>query len=128
MIPFENEASLTPTEEAAREVMESNWENVIRTSPAVLEDFQEKYPKACELVSRKVEEEGVEGLGNVFRPGVPDFLAFDDDGSYCFIEVKGEGDGLRHSQHTSPPSRTVPGTLPVLGYSYMHERHSKSKK
>ena len=98
MIPFENEASLTPTEEAAREVMESNWENVIRTSPAVLEDFQEKYPKACELVSRKVEQEGIEGLGNVFRPGVPDFLAFDDDGSYCFIEVKGEGDGLRHSQ------------------------------
>lgn len=98
MIPFENEASLTPTEEAAREVMESNWDNVIRTSPAVLKDFQQRFPKACELVSRKVEEKGVEGLGNVFRPGVPDFLAFDDDGSYCFIEVKGEGDGLRHSQ------------------------------
>lgn len=98
MIPFEEKASLTPTEEAANEVMESNWDNAIRTSPAVLEDFQEKYPKACELVSNKVSEEGIDDLGNVFRPGVPDFLAFDDDGNYCFIEVKGEGDGLRHSQ------------------------------
>jgi hypothetical protein len=29
---------------------------------------------------------------------VPDFLAFDDNGNYVFIEVKGGGDGLRHSQ------------------------------
>lgn len=98
MIPFEEKSGLTETEKAAREVLESNWDNVIRTSPGVLEDFQEKYPKACDLVSRKVQEEGVEELGNVFRPGIPDFLAFDDTGEYCFVEVKGEGDGLRHSQ------------------------------
>ncbi|AOV94897.1 hypothetical protein AQV86_03150 [Nanohaloarchaea archaeon SG9] len=98
MIPFEEKPGLTPTEKAAREVLESNWDNVIRTSPGVMEDFQEKFPKACDLVSEKVRREGVEDLGNVFRPGIPDFLAFDDNGDYCFVEVKGEGDGLRHSQ------------------------------
>jgi hypothetical protein len=98
MIPFEEEASLTKTEEVVESMLESNWDNVIRTSPAVLKDFEEKYPKACDLVSQKIANQGVEKIGDLFRPGVPDFLAFDDNGDYLFVEVKGEKDGLRHTQ------------------------------
>lgn len=98
MIPFEEEASLTKTEEVVESMLESNWDNVIRTSPAVLKDFEEKYPKACDLVSQKIANQGVEKIGELFRPGVPDFLAFDDNGDYLFVEVKGEKDGLRHTQ------------------------------
>lgn len=89
---------ITNTEKIARDIIESNWDNVLRTTPLAIEKFEEKYPRACEVVNRKAEEHGVENLGNVFRPGVPDFLGFDDNGEYVFIEVKGEGDGLRHSQ------------------------------
>jgi hypothetical protein len=89
---------ITDTEEVARRILESNWDNVLRTTPRAIEHFEENFPHVCELVSRKVRERGVEDLGNVFRPGVPDFLAFDDNGDYRFVEVKGEGDGLRHSQ------------------------------
>jgi len=89
---------ITATEEIALDRIESNWDNFLRTTPTSIEDFEEEYPRVCEIVSRKVRDEGVENLGNIFRPGVPDFLAFDDDGDYVFIEVKGEGDGLRHSQ------------------------------
>lgn len=92
------ERKITDTEEVARDIIESNWDNVLRTTPNAIEEFEEKYPKACEIVNRKVQEQGVEDLGNVFRPGVPDFLGFNDNGDYRFIEVKGEGDGLRHSQ------------------------------
>ena len=93
-----DERKITDTEKIARDIIESNWDNVLRTTPLAIEKFEEEYPKACEIVNRKVREEGVEELGNIFRPGVPDFLAFDDDGDYRFVEVKGEGDGLRHSQ------------------------------
>jgi hypothetical protein len=89
---------ITDTEEVARRILESNWDNVLRTTPRAIEHFEENFPHVCELVSRKVQEKGVEELGNVFRPGVPDFLAFDDNGDYRFVEVKGGGDGLRHSQ------------------------------
>ncbi|MFB6241192.1 MAG: VRR-NUC domain-containing protein [Candidatus Nanosalina sp.] len=89
---------ITDTEEVARQVIGSNWDNVLRTTPNAIKEFEEEFPHICELVSRKVQEQGVEDLGNVFRPGVPDFLAFDDSGDYSFIEVKGKGDGLRHSQ------------------------------
>ncbi|MFB6115677.1 MAG: VRR-NUC domain-containing protein [Candidatus Nanohalobium sp.] len=92
------ERKITDTEEIARDIIKSNWDNVLRTTPNAIEEFEKDYPKACEIVNRKVQEEGVEGLGNVFRPGVPDFLGFNDNGEYRFIEVKGEGDGLRHSQ------------------------------
>lgn len=92
------EDRITPTEEVARQIIESNWDNVLRTTPLAIEEFESEYPEVCELVTRKVQEEGIDDLGNVFRPGVPDFLAFDDTGEYRFIEVKGEGDGLRHSQ------------------------------
>jgi hypothetical protein len=89
---------ITDTEEVARRTLESNWDNVLRTTPRAIEHFEENFPHVCELVSKKVQERGVEDLGNVFRPGVPDFLAFDDNGDYRFVEVKGEADGLRHSQ------------------------------
>lgn len=89
---------ITDTEKIARDIIEANWDNVLRTTPLAIEKFEEEFPKACEIVSRKAQEEGVENLGNVFRPGIPDFLAFDDNGEYTFVEVKGEGDGMRHSQ------------------------------
>lgn len=92
------EDKITDTEKIAKDIINSNWDNFLRSTPAAIERFEEKHPQACEAVNRKVQEEGVKGLGNVFRPGVPDFLAFDDTGEYKFIEVKGEGDGLRHSQ------------------------------
>lgn len=92
------EERITDTEKVAYDIIRSNWDNVLRTTPRAIEQFEEEFPGACEIVSRKVQEEGVKELGNVFRPGVPDFLAFNDNGEYCFIEVKGEGDGLRHSQ------------------------------
>ncbi|MFQ3275472.1 MAG: hypothetical protein ACI9SF_000622 [Candidatus Nanohaloarchaea archaeon] len=89
---------ITDVELIARDRIESSFDYVLRTTPRAIEKFEEKHPDICDLVSRKVQEQGVENLGNVFRPGIPDFLGFDEDGSYCFIEVKGEGDGLRHSQ------------------------------
>lgn len=89
---------ITGTEKVARKIIESNWDNLLRTTPNAIEEFEKEYPKLCETVNRKVQQEGIKGLSNVFRPGVPDFLAFDDNGEYRFIEVKGEGDGLRHSQ------------------------------
>ncbi len=89
---------ITSTEEIALDKIEANWDNYLRTTPRAIEQFEEEYPHLCELVNQKVQKEGVQNLGTVFRPGVPDFLAFDDNGEYTFIEVKGEGDGLRHSQ------------------------------
>jgi|GEM_PF-528025 len=98
MIPFEREVSLTETEEVVESILESNWDYVVRTSPGVLTDFEQRFPKICELVSIKASEDGVEDLSSVFIPGVPDFMGFDDNGEYVFVEVKGEGDGLRHTQ------------------------------
>lgn len=95
---MEEDRKITDVEEIARQTIESNWDNVLRTTPNAIKEFENKYPKLCEEVNRRVQEEGLEDLGNVFRPGVPDFLAFDDNGDYSFIEVKGAGDGLRHSQ------------------------------
>jgi hypothetical protein len=92
------ERKITDVELIARDKIESNFDHVLRTTPRAIEKFEEEHPDICELVNRKAQEQGVENLGNVFRPGVPDFLGFDEDGSYCFIEVKGGGDGLRHSQ------------------------------
>lgn len=89
---------VTQTERIALEKIESNYDHVLRTTPLAINEFEQTYPDICELVSRKVEEQGVNDLGNVFRPGVPDFLGFNETGEYCFVEVKGEGDGLRHSQ------------------------------
>ncbi|MFB6175024.1 MAG: VRR-NUC domain-containing protein [Candidatus Nanohalobium sp.] len=95
---MEDNRKITDVEEVARQTLESNWDNVLRTTPNTIEQFEEEYPKLCEEVNRRVKEKGIEKLGNVFRPGVPDFLAFNDNGEYTFVEVKGAGDGLRHSQ------------------------------
>lgn len=89
---------ITDVELIARDRIEGNFDNVLRTTPRAIEKFEEEHPNICEIVNRKVQEQGVEDLGNVFRPGVPDFLGFNEDGEYRFIEVKGGGDGLRHSQ------------------------------
>jgi len=98
MIPFEREVSLTETEKVAEEILKGNWDYVVRASPGIFEDLKHRFPKIGKMVSEKANESGVENLGNVFRPGIPDFLCFDSNGDYCFVEVKGEGDGLRHSQ------------------------------
>ncbi len=89
---------ITDTEKIALDKIEANWDNHIRTTPKAIEQFEKQYPQLCQLVNQKVQQEGIKDLSNIFRPGVPDFLAFDDNGDYRFIEVKGEGDGLRHSQ------------------------------
>jgi hypothetical protein len=98
MIPFEEEASLTASEQYARKLLESNWENVVRTTPGILEDLEQKFPQVSETVSRKIREDVGREVSNVFRPGVPDFLAFNGKGEYRFVEVKSGKDGLRHSQ------------------------------
>ncbi|PSH01704.1 MAG: hypothetical protein BRC27_01205 [Nanohaloarchaea archaeon SW_10_44_10] len=89
---------ITDTEKIAQDKIQSNFDHVLRTTPRAIEKFEEEHPDICELVNQKVQEEGMENLGTVFRPGIPDFLGFNEDGSYRFIEVKGGGDGLRHSQ------------------------------
>lgn len=98
MIPFEEERSLTHSEEYAESILESNWDHVVRTTPGMLEDLEEKYPKICEVISREVRNDAEKNISNIFRPGVPDFLAFDETGEYSFVEVKTDGDGLRHTQ------------------------------
>ena len=98
MIPFEKEARLTASEEYARELLESNHDHVVRTTPGMLEDLEEKFPRICEVISKEVREDAEADISDIFRPGVPDFLAFEDTGEYKFVEVKTEGDGLRSSQ------------------------------
>lgn len=98
MIPFEEEASLTASEEYAQELLKANWEHVIRTTPGMLKDLEEKYPRICEIISQKIQEDTNGEFSNVFRTGVPDFLAFNDKGEYKFVEVKNGDDGLRHTQ------------------------------
>lgn len=98
MIPFEDEASLTASEEYARELLESNWDHVVRTTPGMLEDLEERFPRICKVISREIREDAEKDITDIFRPGVPDFLAFSDTGEYRFVEVKTQGDGLRSSQ------------------------------
>ncbi len=98
MIPFEEEASLTASEDYAQEILESNWEHVVRTTPGMLEDLEQKYPKLCDLISQNILEDAGKRIDNIFRTGVPDFLTFNDKGDYKFVEVKSGDDGLRHTQ------------------------------
>lgn len=98
MIPFEEEASLTASEEYAKELLNANWEHVVRTTPGMLKDLEEKYPRICEIISQKIQEDTKGEFSDVFRTGVPDFLAFNDKGEYKFVEVKNGDDGLRHTQ------------------------------
>lgn len=98
MIPFEEEAELTASEEYAKELLEANWSHAVRTTPGMRKDLEEKYPRICEIISRKIQEDTGGKFSNVFRTGVPDFLAFNDKGKYKFVEVKSREDGLRHTQ------------------------------
>ena len=98
MIPFEKEASLTVSEKYAREMLDSNWSHVVRTTPGMLEDLEERYPRICEIISEEIRNDAKKNISDIFRPGVPDFLAFDDKGEYKFVEVKNGDDGLRHTQ------------------------------
>ena len=98
MIPFENEPTLTPSEEYAKDLMEANWDHVVRTTSGTLKDIEEKYPKMCEVLSQEIRRDAEKDVSDIFRPGVPDFLAFDDRSNYKFVEVKSGGDGLRSSQ------------------------------
>lgn len=100
MIPFEDEPSLTDSERYAEKILESNWDNVVRTTRGVLEDLRNRHPEICEILDREIREDAQRDVSDAFRPGIPDFLAFDDSGKYRFIEIKSSGDGLRHSQLT----------------------------
>jgi len=98
MIPFEEQSSLTASEEYAEDILNSNWDHVVRTTPGMLGDLEQKYPKMCEVISQNVRKDAQKDISDIFKPGVPDFLAFNDTGEYRFVEIKTDGDGLRHTQ------------------------------
>ena len=98
MIPFEREASLTESEEYVESVLEKRWDYVVRATSGILDDLGERYPTVSERVSESIRKDIEKGMNQVFRPGVPDFIAFDDSGDYLFVEVKSSDDGLRHTQ------------------------------
>ncbi len=98
MIPFEDEASLTRSEEYVESVLEKNWDFVVRATSGVVDDIGERYPVVSENVSERIRGDVGEGFTSLFRPGVPDFLSFNEDGEYLFVEVKSSKDGLRHTQ------------------------------
>lgn len=98
MIPFEREASLNTSEKYVEGLLKSNWDNVVRSTPGIKEDIVGRYPRLSEIISRKIKEDTGTDFSDIFRPGVPDFLAFNDDGEYLFVEVKAGDDGLRHTQ------------------------------
>jgi len=98
MIPFEEEASLNSTEEYVEGLLEKQWDNVVRSTPGIVEDLKTRYPEIGELISQRILEDTESELSNLFRPGVPDFLVFDDTGDYLFVEVKSSNDNLRHTQ------------------------------
>ena len=99
MIPFEEEPSLTASEEYAQQILESNWSHVVRTTPGIKKDLEEKHPQISETVSRNINKDlQKQSFTDIFRPGVPDFLAFNQKGGYKFIEIKSGKDGLRHTQ------------------------------
>lgn len=98
MIPFENQPSLNDTEQYVEELLRSNWDNVVRSTPGIKQDLEGRYPKLSETISRKIKEDTNSDFSNIFRPGVPDFLAFDNTGNYLFVEAKSDNDSLRHTQ------------------------------
>ena len=98
MIPFEEEASLNQTEEYVEELLQNQWDNVVRSTPGIVEDLRHRYDRVAELVSQRILEDTESEMSNLFRPGVPDFLVFNDDGEYLFVEVKSSNDNLRHTQ------------------------------
>lgn len=98
MIPFEREASLNETEEYVEGLLRSQWDYVVRSTLGVREDLEGRFPQLSDEVSRRIVDDSQADFSNVFRPGVPDFLAFDESGDYIFVEAKSESDDLRHSQ------------------------------
>lgn len=98
MIPFENERSLTESEQYARKILESDWKYVVRCTSGVKQDLEGGFPEVAEHVSREMMADTGSEFSNVFRPGVPDLLAFDESGDYLFVEVKNPEDGLRSTQ------------------------------
>jgi len=98
MIPFEDEASLNETEERVEELLRARWDYVVRSTPGIKSDLEGRFPELSETVSRMVREDTESEFSSVFRPGVPDFLAFSDSGEYLFVEAKSDSDNLRHSQ------------------------------
>lgn len=98
MIPFEKEPSLNETEEYIETVLNRNWDNVVRSTPGIAEDLKGRYPQLSETVSRNIRKDTEQDLDNLFGTGVPDFLVFDDNGEYLFVEVKSSEDNLRHTQ------------------------------
>ncbi|MFB6158366.1 MAG: VRR-NUC domain-containing protein [Candidatus Nanohalobium sp.] len=97
MIPFEEERSLTASEKYAQSVLQSNWSHVVWATSGVREDLEGRFPELSEKVSENIKQDTGSGQ-TVFRPGVPDFLAFNDTGEYVFVEVKSGEDGIRASQ------------------------------
>jgi VRR-NUC domain. len=93
----EQRDKLTPVENLALDKLDTQFDEVIRCTPNAIDGFSERFPSLADRVSSRAQRHGVE-LGNVFRPGVPDFLGVQETGEYLFVEVKGAGDGLRHSQ------------------------------
>ena len=98
MIPFEREASLNKSEKYVEGLLESQWDNAIRSTPGIKEDLEGRFPELAQIISRKIKDDTGTEFSNIFRPGVPDFLVFNDDGEYLFVEVKAGDDGLRHTQ------------------------------
>jgi len=79
---------VTDTEKIAWDKIDANWDNFLRTTPKAIEEFENKYPRICEIVSQKVKAKVLKTLPMFFRPGVPDFLAFDDNGEYVLLKSK----------------------------------------
>jgi len=98
MIPFEKQPSLNQTEKRVEELLNSQWSYVIRSTPGIKEDLEGRFPELSETVSRNIMEDTESKFSDVFRPGVPDFLAFSDTGEYLFVEAKSDNDNLRHTQ------------------------------
>ena len=98
MIPFEDEYSLTGSEKRARQILEANWDYVVRSTSGMRKDLEQRYPDPSELLNRNIREDIRDGEKSIFRAGIPDFFAFDESGDYKFVEVKSGDDGLRHTQ------------------------------
>jgi len=98
MIPFENQPSLNKTERRVEELLEARWDHVVRSTSGIKEDLEGRFPELSEIISRKIVDDTGSGFSDVFRPGVPDFLAFSDTGEYIFVEAKSDSDNLRHTQ------------------------------
>jgi len=98
MIPFEEERSLTGSESYCESILDKKWDYVVRATSGVLDDIGGRYPQIAEEVSREIKKDVGREISNVFRPGVPDFIAFNEGGEYLFVEVKSSKDGLRHTQ------------------------------